>query len=160
MDSQRLRALQAAILADEACAAYVITADAPKVPAAQAAAQDQAIADLMNEAGFGVSSQAVPAWWAKKYLIKRGRWRGIVAASQDDNHPAVDAAYAAVALAEDARMDADFLDPAAGPLQAALIATGLMDADDRGVLEAMSRTDCLVTAADVSLALRGPWGDE
>lgn len=160
MTPEYLRALQAAILASQACAEHVITNDAPKAAADQARAADQAIADIMRAEGFGAGSRAVPAWQAKRTLIKRGRWRGIVMASQNDAHPAVEAAYAAVALAEDSRMDADFLDPAVGPLLASLVAAGLLSEQDRDDLESMSRTDSTVTAADVSRALRGPWGDE
>lgn len=155
-----LRALQSAILALPACAAHVIDNDAPKVPAEQAHAADQAIADIMRVEGFGTGSRAVPAWQAKRALIKRGKWRGIVLASQDAQHPAVEAAYAAVALADDSRMDADFLDPAAQPLLGALVATGLLSDDDAQMLRDMSATPSAVTAADVSRALRGPWGDE
>lgn len=113
MNAQQLRALQAAILASPECAAYVITNDMGKVPADEARQRDQAVADVMNAVGFGAGSRAIPAWEAKRMLIKRGKWRGIVLAAQDGNHAAVEAAYAAVALAEDARMDADFLDAAA-----------------------------------------------
>ena len=155
-----LRALQAAILADPDCAKIAIPPDAGKVPAAEARAADQAIADAMRAQGFGAASKAVPAWHAKRMLIKRGKWRGIVLASQDAQHPAVEAAYAAVALAEDARMDVDFCDPAARPLLDALIATGLITSQDAQDLHNMSATDSTVTAADVSRALRGPWGDE
>lgn len=155
-----LRALQAAIIASPACAEHVIDNSAGKVPADEARAKDQAIADILRVDGFGAGSRAVPAWHAKRMLIKRGKWRGIVLASQDAEHPAVEAAYAAVALAEDARMDADFLDADAGPLLGALVATKLLSQQDRDDIQALSRTDSTVTAADVSRALRGPWGDE
>lgn len=57
-------------------------------------------------------------------------------------------------------MDADFLDADAAPLLGALVATGLLSQQDRDDIEALSRTASTVTAADVSRALRGPWGDE
>lgn len=155
-----LRTLQAAILASPACAKHVITNDAPKAPAAEARAADQAIADIMRAEGFGAGSRAVPAWQAKRQLIMRGKWRAIVQAAGNPEHPAVDAAYAAVALADDARMDADFCDPTATPLIGALVATGLLSDDDAQMLRDMSSTPSNVTAADVSRALRGPWGDE
>lgn len=155
-----LRALQAAILATPACAEHVHTNDMAKITGDEAAAKDRAIAAVMNAAGHGAGTRAVPAWQAKKLLIKRGRWRSIVLAANDAQHPAVEAAYAAVALAEDARMDADFLDPAADPLLDALVATALIDAADRAALEAMCRTPSAVTPDEVSRALRGPWGDE
>lgn len=155
-----LRALQAAILALPACAQFVHDNEAPPISGADAAQKDAAIADLVNASGWGAGSRAIPVHLAKKLLIKRGRWRGIVKAAADDGHPAVGAAYAAVALAEDARMDADFLDQSAGPLLTALVSTGLIDSSDREALEALSRTPSQVSASDVSRALRGPWGDE
>lgn len=155
-----LRSLQTAILASPECAEHVITNDTPKVPADEARVRDQAIADLMRAQGFGAGSRAVPAWQAKRQLIMRGKWRAIVQAAADPQHPAVDAAYAAVALADDARMDADFCDPTAAPLIGALVATGLLSDDDAQMLRDMSSTPSTVTAADVSRALRGPWGDE
>ena len=89
-----LRALQAAILASPACAEHVIDNSAGKVPADEARAKDQAIADIMRAEGFGVGSRAVPAWHAKRALI--GKWRGIVLASQDAQHPAVEGANTGV----------------------------------------------------------------
>lgn len=160
MTPEYLRALQAAILASPECTPLAITPDMGKVPADEARQRDQAVADIMREQGFGAGSRAVPAWQAKRQLIMRGKWRGIVLAAKDDNHPAVDAAYAAVALADDARMDADFCDPTAVPLIGALVATGLLSDDDAQMLRDMSATPSAVTAADVSRALRGPWGDE
>ena len=155
-----LRALQAAILASPACAEHVIDNSAGKVPANEARAKDQAIADILRTEGFGAGSRAVPAWHAKRMLIMRGKWRGIVQAAADPAHPAVDAAYAAVALGDDARMDIDFCDPTAKPMLDALIAAGLLTPDDAQTLHNMSLTDSTVTAVDVSRALRGPWGDE
>ncbi len=155
-----LRALQAAILASPEASKLAVTNDRGKVPSAEARAADQAIADAMRAQGFGAASKAVPAWHAKRQLIMRGKWRAIVQAAQDAEHPAVEAAYAAVALADDARMDADFCDPTAVPLIGALVATGLLSEEDAQMLRDMSATDSTVTAADVSRALRGPWGDE
>jgi len=155
-----LRALQAAILASPAASKLAITNDKGKVPADEARAADQSVAEIMRADGFGAASRAVPAWQAKRQLIMRGKWRGIVLASQDADHPAVEAAYAAVALADDARMDADFCYPTAVPLIGALLATGLLSDDDAQMLRDMSATPSTVTAADVSRALRGPWGDE
>lgn len=158
MTATELRALQAAILARDDCAPHVVTNDMGKVP--DGPAKDAAIADILNAAGYGASSRAVSCHLAKKLLIKRGRWRAITQAAQNDEHPAVEAAYAAVALAEDARMDADFMDESAGPLLAGLVATSLLSADDVAALRDLCAVPGRVTAADVSLALRGPWGDE
>lgn len=140
-----------------ACASFVHTNEMPKIGAAEAMEKDRSIADLLNGSGVYATSMAIPAWQAKKALIKLGKWRGIVLASQNNDHPAVEAAYAAVALAEDARLDADFLDHSAAPLMAALVSAGLMSAQDRTLLESMSRRPSTITAAEVSRALRGPW---
>lgn len=158
MTPAQLATLKAAILADPDLAELAVTSDMGKV--ADGLQRDQAIADALNAAGYGSTSRPVSCHLAKKLLIKRSRWRAIVAASADAEHPAVEAAYAAVALAEDPRMDADFCDPAATPMLAALVATGLITADDRAALVAMCLQPGSVTAADVSRALRGPWGDE
>lgn len=158
MNPEYLRALQAEILARQDCAALRVTPDMGKV--ADAAQRDQQIAEILNAAGWGASSQPIPCHLAKKLLIKRGKWRAIVQASQNNDHPAVEAAYAAVSLAEDARMDADFKDAAAGPLLAGLVAAGLLSADDVSSLQAMCTVASNVTADHVSRALRGPWGDE
>lgn len=155
-----LRALQAAILADADCATSVHTNEMPKISGPEAAVWDATIAAVLNAKGWGAGSRAVPCHLAKKLLIKRGRWRAIVRAAENDAHPAVEAAYAAVALAEDARMEADFKDAAAEPLLTALVSSGLIGGEDRAALEAMSTVASAVTGAEVSRALRGPWGDE
>ena len=160
MSPAYLRSLQAAILASAECAPFVHTNDMPKISSVEAVEKDGAIAAILNAAGWGATSRAVPVHFAKKHLIKRGKWRAIVLASQQADHPAIEAAYAAVALAEDARMDADFLDASAGPLLEALVAADLIDNADRAALRDMCRVPSAVTAADVSRAVRGPWGDE
>lgn len=159
MTPQYLRALQAEIQGNEACAPF-ITPSQPKVDLAVARANDQAIADLLNEAGWGARSRAVPCHVIKKLLIKRGRWRGIVLAAGNSEHAAVEAAYAAVALAEDPRMDADLLDEAATPLVNALLGSGLINDEDRELMLALCRVESAVTAEEVGRAIRGPWGDE
>lgn len=153
-----LRALQSAIQSDPECMALAVTPAMGKVEGG-AYVQDKAIAGILNTKGYGSTSRAVSCHLAKKLLIKRGKWRAIVLAAANDQHQAVEAAYAAVALAEDARMDADFNDAAAGPLLAALVASGLLDDTDSAALRAMCRVPSNVTADQVSLALRGPWGD-
>lgn len=158
MTPAHLRALQSAIQSDPECMALAVMPALGKVEGG-AYAQDKAIATILNGKGYGTSSRAVSCHLAKKLLIKRGKWRAIVRASEDDEHAAVEAAYAAVALAEDARMDADFNDAAAGPLLAALVVSGLLDDTDSAALRAMCRVPSNVTADQVSLALRGPWGD-
>lgn len=155
-----LRALQAAILASPQCAPYVHDNAAPRISGAEVYAKDAAIADILNAAGWGAASQPVPVHLAKDLLIKRGRWRRIVQASANDAHPAVDAAFAFVALAEDDRLRADFLVASDARMLAELLAHELIGSADRGALEDLCRTPSALTAAEVSRALRGPWGDE
>lgn len=141
------RTLRTAILADADCLAVVKTYVEPKDP--DYAAKDAAIADLCRAKGIGASSRQVPCHEFKKYLLVRGKWRGIKAAAADD-----DAAFAAVELAEDARMTADMMDPKAGPMLAALESSGLLDAQDVAALRSMCAVPSAVTPADVSIALR------
>lgn len=158
MTPQFLRALQTEIQSRPECAAHMVTPDMGKVDGAYS--KDKAIADILNAAGWGASSRAVPCHLAKKLLIKRGRWRAIVLASQDNEHAAVESAYAAVALAEDARMEADFCDASAAGLMSPLVSTGLLSVEDVAALQALCRVPSAVTVEQVSRALRGPWGDE
>jgi len=158
MNTQQLRALQGAILASDDCKAVAVTPDMGKVP--DAPARDKQVADILNAAGWGVSSRAVESWQAKKLLIKRGKWLAITKAAADADHPAQAAAFAAVELANDARMTADFQDADAAPLMAGLVAAGLLSDADVAALRAMCTVPSAVTAADVSRAMRGPWGDE
>lgn len=182
------RLLQAAILANPACAEW-ITLDQPKwltppvfgpdpenpghevlitpgvpnpdhVPAAVARQRDAQIARLMTQSGFGAASRQVPCHEFKKFLLVAKRWRGIKEAAADAHHPAADEALAAVELADDARMTADMRDPKAAPMLNKLVETGLLSAADRQALEAMCLQPANVTPEQVSLALRGPWGDE
>ena len=149
-----LRALQRAILDSDACMAVAVTPDMPKVT--DAPARDKQVADIINATGWGATSRAVESWQAKKLLIKRGKWLAITKAAADADHPA----FAAVELANDARMTADFEDKDAAPLMAGLVAAGLLSDADVAALRAMCTVPSAVTAADVSRALRGPWGDE
>ena len=153
-----LRALQRAILASDACMAVAVTPDMPKVT--DAPARDKQVADIINAAGWGVTSRAVESWQAKKMLIKRGKWLAITKAAADAEHPAQAPAFAAAELANDARMPADPHDQDAPPLMAGLVAAGLLYDADVAALRAMCTVPSNVTAADVSRALRGPWGDE
>src|SRR5690606_33687982 len=127
---QQLPALKAAILASPEASKLAVTNDSGKVPSAEARAADQAIADAMRAQGFGAASKAVPAWARQAHAHQARQVAGIALAAADPQHPAVEAAYAAVALADDARMDADFQDPSARPLLEALIATGLISSQD------------------------------
>lgn len=159
MNPAFLRALQSAIQADPACAALAITPEMGKVEGGAHEA-DKAIAALLNAADYATGSAEVPAWWAKRLLIKRGKWVDIEDAAADRAHPARKVAASAVSQATSADMRVNFLDPASGPVMDGLIMAGLMDTDDKADLEALSRTPSNITADQVSRALRGPWGDE
>jgi len=152
-----LRGLQAGILADEECKPHVVTAEHEKT---DARFRDEAIATILNARGFASTSAEVPAWWAKRLLIERGKWVGIEDAAADTANPYRTAAASAVSLAASAQMAINFLDPASSGLMGALIAAKLIAHDDKTALEAMSFVESNITADEVSRALRGPWGDE
>lgn len=160
MTPEYLRALQSAIQASEACAPFVHTNDMPKITAEEARAKDQAIADILNADGFGATTREVEAWRAKRYFVKRLKWRAIVAASNSDSHPARAAAQVGVDLAEDARMMADFADPAAAQMWSAFVFTGLCTQEEADEIISWSVVPSAVVADEVSRAVRGPWGDE
>lgn len=153
------RQLQAEILSREDCAALRITPDMPKVDGATAFAQDKAIADILNAAGFASGTQDVEAWEAKRYLIKRGKWRAIVDAASNPMHAAREACMVAVDLAETDSMCANFADPDTAPMWGALVATSLITSAERDEIQSWCRTPSNITPAEVSRALRGPWDD-
>lgn len=130
------------------------------LPGDEVVARDLAIAGILNEAKWGATSREVQCHLAKKLLLVRGRWRGIVMAAQSADHPAVDSAFVAVELGNDPNMTADFCAPAAAALMQPLIDAGLLDAEDVAALQALCLVPSAVTADHVSRALRGPWGDE
>ena len=158
MTPEYLRSLQAEIASRPDCMALAVLPEHGKV--AGYLELDQQIAQILRDAGWGATSQAVPSWQAKKLLIKRGKWLAITRAAADDQHPAQAAAFAAVELANDARMTADFKDAEAAPLMAGLVLAGLLSESDVDALCAMCAVPSAVTADHVSRALRGPWGDE
>lgn len=148
---------------DDVMEAFLETAGEPNpayLPADVVRPRDAAIAARMRELGACAPVGAVPTWWAKKLLIKRNRWLGICKAAANDSHPAQAAAFAAVELANDARMTADFNDVAAAPLFEGLVEAGLLDEQDVEALKAICKGESPVTADHVSRALRGPWGDK
>ena len=151
------RQLQAEILLREDCAPHVHTNDMPKIRGVEAYAKDQTIADILNGAGVGTGTQEVEAWKAKRYLIKRLKWRAIVEAADNLAHPARPAEQVAVDLAESPNMMANFLDPEAAAMWAALVAENLVTTAERDEIQSWCRTPSTITAAQVSNALRGPW---
>jgi hypothetical protein len=99
------------------------------------AADGSGVADILNREDR-VSSKAVPAWYAKRLLILAGKWRGIVKASLDDAHEAVEAAFALIELANDSRMELDFND--SDLLFKPLVGAGLVGDEDLQAIRALS----------------------
>lgn len=154
MQNITLRALQEHILATPELRALAIMPEDGKVPGAHL--RDRDIAAAINATNWGASSREVESWQAKKLLIKRGKWFAIVEASLKDG-PARASAFAAVELANDARMTVDFLDESAPALMGPLVAAGLLSVEDIAALRDLCRVAPTFTADDVSRALRGPW---
>lgn len=122
------------------------------------AMEPQGIADALS-VGYEVGqSQEVEAWRLHRYLVKRSKWRGIVAASNDPQHPATLAAQAAVDLAtgpEGMRIDmADGSPETAGMLNG-LVATGLITAAQRDEMVAWCKVPRSVTWQQVHDAMQG-----
>lgn len=164
MTPQYLRALQAAIMADAECAALAITPDHGKVPGG-AYAQDQAIADMLRiKRWFGPSespSRSILASEARNVLLTHGLWRNIVRkAAEDGDTPAHEAAWNAVELAKSDAARFDAFVPRSAALLDVLVDAGLCTPEAKAELQALCTTDPTVSAAEVSRALRGPWGDE
>lgn len=151
------------------CAPHVHTNAMPRITGAEAFAKDRAIADLLNAQVGQSGSVKVPVRDVYLYLVKRLKWRGIVEAADDPEHPAREAAFTARALATGPECDIDLKDAVSMQLLGAMAASGLITAGQSEELQAMSvlsrsRTEELfgrsVTAADVSVAIRGgkDWG--
>ena len=164
MTSDQLRALQAAILATPDAQPHIHTNEMPKISAEEAMVKDQAVADAINASGFGARTIEVEAWRAKRFFVKRLKWRAIEAAAISHPVPQIKAAcQVAVDLANDARMMADFADPSAAPMWDALVAAApqqLCTEAERDEIVGWCRAAPAWTAAQCGLAIRGPWGDE
>lgn len=133
-------------------------AQSPELQALQASGNAQGIADALSAGHEPGSSQEVEAWRLQRYLVKRSRWRGIVAAANDPQHPAMLAAQAAVDLAtgpEGMRIDlADGSLETAGMLQG-LVLTGLLSTAQRDEMVDWCRVPRIVTWQQVSAAITG-----
>lgn len=117
---------------------------------------DVAIAAVLSAERF--TSREIEAWRAKKLLVKRLRWRSIAEAADDSQHPAREAAYAAVVLAESSNMMIDLCDPVSTNLLAALEASNLIDASTKLALQQLSRVDHPVDLMAMSRALNSAEG--
>ena len=101
--------------------------------------QDGTIALTLN-ARMVAGSKKIPVQDAYLYLLKRLKWRGIEAAANDLQHPATNAAYTAVKLVMAPNMLIDFTDAVSGMLLDAMVATGLIDAQNKIELVALCAT--------------------
>lgn len=135
--------------------AIAASAELQALAAAEGGAATQAIADALS-VGLEDETREVEAWRAKRYFVKRLKWRAIVAASENHAVPMIKAAcQVAVDLAEDARMVADFADPSAVPMWAALIAENLCTEAERDEIVGWCQIKRVVTHTEVGAALHG-----
>lgn len=152
MTPQFLRALQTAILASEPCAEYVHTNDMPKISSTEAATKDKAIADIIS----------VGRTRAKAFEIGKGtivEVLGLAGANAFLDIIDGDTTYRHVKhLLQNGRLRVD--SALVVQLVQGFMQAGVISANGGAALLALGREPDPVTAADVSRALRGPWGDE
>lgn len=176
MNAKHLRALQAAILADQDCAFYVHTNADPsridvlvdgviQIQKVNAYPKDKAIAEILRaKRWFGPDespSRSILAVEARNVLLVHGHWRAIARKAAEDGDTQVhDAAWDAYELAKSdaARIDACL--PRVAAMLDVLVDAGLCSTEARDELRALCTNNPTVTADHVSRALRGPWGDE
>lgn len=152
MTPQFLRDLQTAILESEPCAQYVHTNDMPKINSTEAAAKDKAIADIIS----------VGRTRPKAYEIGKGtivEVLGLAGANAFLDIIDGDATYRHVKhLLQDGRLRVD--SALVVQLVQGFMQAGVISANGGAALLALGREPDPVTAAEVSRAVRGPWGDE
>ena len=180
MNTNELRALQAQILANHACQQHVITNDMPRIASAEAFAKDAAIAEILSVgrtrlAPFMISERGVRA----NLPIKDGALfiKTLRDLSEASDVPAwLSAALGQIGVAEEDKwayfdtlqcgytwLRADGLDVGEATVRQLLDLLGLGVPPLAGAiahLKSLGMEPDPITAADVSLALRGPWGDE
>ncbi len=131
-------------------------AASPELQAMQSSDNLQGIADALSVGVETAQSQEVEAWRLQRYLVKRSKWRGIVSAANDPQHPATLAAQAAVDLAtgpEGMLIDlADGSPETAGMLQG-LVLTGLLSAAQRDEMVSWCQVPRVVTWQQVQTAI-------
>lgn len=152
MTPQFLRDLQTAILTSEPCAQYVHTNDMPKISSTEAAAKDKAIADIIS----------VDRTRPKAFEIGKGtivEVLGLAGANAFLDIIDGDATYRHVKhLLQDGRLRVD--SALVVQLVQGFMQAGVISANGGAALLALGREPDPVTAAEVSRAVRGPWGDE
>ncbi len=147
------RELQTHILSVIECAPYVQTNEMPKISGSVVRAKDQAIANILNAAGsfkrlntrmigIGTVLDTLGADTGAAVLD------GLYAAASADR-----ALFYALKLLERGELDVSLSSTRAK--MDALLPTGIAAA-----LKALAETPETISAAQVSVALRGPWGDE
>lgn len=183
MTPEFLRALQATILANEACTAHVHTNDMPKISSVEVAAKDKAIAAIISEGRYRYQERLITTRGIRAVLSVTeafafiGLMRNLNAASSTPQWMAdIFTAVGIPAPAHPAYFDAfqeafDWLKAGGegidiGDTTAHQMMDLLVAADPAqwgpivGKLKAAAQEPDPVTAAQVSRALRGPWGDE
>lgn len=152
MTPQFLRALQTQINATPACTQHVHTNDMPKISSIEAAAKDKAIADIIS----------VGRTRPKAYEIGKGtivEVLGLAGANAFLDIIDGDTTYRHVKhLLQDGRLRVDSVMVAA--LVQGFMQANVISAEGGAALLALGREPDPVTAAEVSRAVRGPWGDE
>jgi len=163
-----LRSLQTAILASEACAQHVHTNDMPKISSVEVAAKDKAIADIISVGRTRLRS---------RLITDRGVISALGTQAGDAFLTAIEA-FAVADLAAEHPMKADQAgikrvlswlksdagielgDPQTQFLLGVFAQLGIVTANSAAVIRALGTEPDPVSAAEVSRALRGPWGDE
>jgi len=166
------RTLQTEILGGQqasACAPFVHTNIMPKIGAAEAATKDQAIADILNAVPDTIIADAITVEALFDALYQTGDYALLKAAQLGGD---VDAAVAFAMI-----NDAQTLGGGRVHLNAQtttgqfskVMGKGLITPAGMAAIQAKAVTETTrmkklfgadVTAADVSRAVRGPWGDE
>lgn len=183
MNTAFLRALQTAILANQACAEFVHTNDMPKIGSAEVAAKDKAIADIISAGRYTYREYRITTRGIRTVLtvVESYAFIGLMKTLNSgatapqwlaDLFTAVGIPEPAHAAYFDAFQEAfDWLKAGGDGIDIGAKAThDMMDllavgdptswATIVGKLKAAAQVPDPITAADVSRALRGPWGDE
>lgn len=183
MTPEFLRSLQTTILASEPCAQYVHTNDMPKISSVEVAAKDKAIADIISAGRFRYQERLITTRGIRAVLSVTeafafiGLMKTLNAASEAPQWMAdLFTAVGIPAPAHPAYFDA--FQEAFGWLKAGGEGIDIGDATAHQMMDLLAAADPAqwgpivaklkaaaqvpdpVTAADVSRALRGPWGDE
>lgn len=150
------RELQTIILATPECAPHVHTSDMPKISSDEARAKDQAVADALAKSG------ALTRIVSRK-IGEDDVLREIGVDAGDDLLTKLETIAVGNSKVRRALrlLDADDLDIGDPQTQAVIDALPAhVTQDEKGALKGMARRLVPVSGAQVSTALRGPWGVE